>query len=112
MRFGCEVESFEHDASGVAVTVRDVDSGRKETWRAQYLVGCDGGRSTIRRGLGIDFGGEDALMDVFFVGQVTSIYMRIPAIEQFVGHRRAWMYLTVNPTRAASSFRSTARTSS
>ncbi len=52
---GCEVTGFEQDDDGVDVQLSD---GR--TLRAQYLVGCDGGRSLVRKQAGIDFPGWDA----------------------------------------------------
>lgn len=53
--YDSEVTAFEQDASGVDVKLAD---GR--SIRTQYLVGCDGGRSLIRRLAGIDFPGWDA----------------------------------------------------
>jgi 3-(3-hydroxy-phenyl)propionate hydroxylase len=53
IRRGCEVVGFAQDDSGVDVEL----SG--DTLRAEYLVGCDGGRSLIRRAAGIDFSGFD-----------------------------------------------------
>ena len=50
-----EVTGFAQDDSGVDVEVSD---GRP--LRAQYLVGCDGGRSAVRKAAGIDFVGWDA----------------------------------------------------
>ena len=50
-----EVTGFTAHEAGVEVELSD---GR--TLSAQYLVGCDGGRSVIRRGAGIDFPGWDA----------------------------------------------------
>src|SRR5215471_8380657 len=50
-----EVVGFEQDEHGVDV---DVSDGTR--LRAQYLVGCDGGRSIVRKGAGIDFVGWDA----------------------------------------------------
>ncbi len=50
-----EVTGFVQDDSGVDVTLDDGTS-----LRAQYLVGCDGGRSVIRKTAGIDFAGWDA----------------------------------------------------
>jgi 2-polyprenyl-6-methoxyphenol hydroxylase-like FAD-dependent oxidoreductase len=47
-----EVTGFVQDASGVDVAL---DDGR--SLRAQYLVGCDGGRSLVRKTAGIDFPG-------------------------------------------------------
>ena len=50
--YGCEVTGFGQDDTGVDVELSDAGS-----LRAQYLVGCDGGRSVIRRAAGIDFPG-------------------------------------------------------
>ena len=49
-----EVTGFEQDESGVDVTLSD---GR--SLRAEYLVGCDGGRSLVRKAAGIEFLGWD-----------------------------------------------------
>ena len=56
VRFGCELVSFEQDAQGVTATVKS--HGKTETIRADYLVGCDGGGSTVRKQLGIKLKGE------------------------------------------------------
>ncbi len=50
-----DVTGFAQDDEGVRVELSD---GR--SLRAQYLVGCDGGRSTVRKAAGIDFPGWDA----------------------------------------------------
>jgi 3-(3-hydroxy-phenyl)propionate hydroxylase len=50
-----EVTSFTQDDSGVTIEVSDGQS-----LQAAYLVGCDGGRSLIRKIAGIDFPGLDA----------------------------------------------------
>jgi 2-polyprenyl-6-methoxyphenol hydroxylase-like FAD-dependent oxidoreductase len=55
VHYGCEVTGFAQDDSGV-----DVELSEGETLRAQYLVGCDGGRSLIRRAANIEFPGWDA----------------------------------------------------
>src|SRR5687767_1062969 len=49
-----EVTGFTQDGTGVDVQVSDGTD-----LRAQYLVGCDGGRSVIRKAAGIDFPGWD-----------------------------------------------------
>jgi len=57
IRRGCEVTGFAQDEAGVAVEMSD-----GESLRAEYLVGCDGGRSVIRKAAGIEFTGWDASM--------------------------------------------------
>src|SRR5262245_45695031 len=51
---GCDVTGFTQDHTGVDIALSD---GR--SLRAKYLVGCDGGRSLIRKQAGIDFVGWD-----------------------------------------------------
>jgi 2-polyprenyl-6-methoxyphenol hydroxylase-like FAD-dependent oxidoreductase len=51
---GCEVTGFMQDESGVDVALSDGPS-----LRAEYLVGCDGGRSLVRKAAGIEFAGWD-----------------------------------------------------
>src|SRR5207249_2143240 len=53
-RRGCEVVGFAQDDAGV-----DVELSGDTSLRAEYLVGCDGGRSLIRKAAGIDFPGWD-----------------------------------------------------
>jgi 2-polyprenyl-6-methoxyphenol hydroxylase-like FAD-dependent oxidoreductase len=54
IRYGCEVTGFAQDDTGVDVGLSDGQS-----LRAQYLVGCDGGRSLIRKAAGVEFPGWD-----------------------------------------------------
>jgi 3-(3-hydroxy-phenyl)propionate hydroxylase len=51
---GREVTSFAQDDAGVDVKLSDGQS-----LRTKYLVGCDGGRSLIRKAAGIEFPGSD-----------------------------------------------------
>jgi 2-polyprenyl-6-methoxyphenol hydroxylase-like FAD-dependent oxidoreductase len=52
--YGIEVTGFAQDDTGVDVQLSDGHS-----LRAEYLVGCDGGRSLIRKAAGIEFPGWD-----------------------------------------------------
>ena len=54
---GREVTGFAQDDTGV-----DVDVSDGQRLRAQYLVGCDGGRSLVRKAAGIEFPGWDPSM--------------------------------------------------
>ena len=51
---GREVTGFAQDGTGVDVKLSD-----GQPLRAEYLVGCDGGRSLIRKAAGIEFPGWD-----------------------------------------------------
>ena len=61
---GREVLGFDQDDTGVDVELKD-----GTTLRAEYLVGCDGGRSLIRKTAGIDFPGWDPTTS-FLIAQV------------------------------------------
>ncbi len=54
IHYGSEVTGFAQDDTGV-----DVELSDGEPLRARYLVGCDGGRSPIRKAAGIEFPGWD-----------------------------------------------------
>ena len=53
IRRGCAVEGFEQSDDGVIVRAGG------EAFRGGWLVGCDGGRSTVRKMAGIDFAGTE-----------------------------------------------------
>jgi len=55
IHYGREVTGFTQDEDGV-----DVECSDGRSLRAQYLAGCDGGRSLIRKEAGIEFPGWDA----------------------------------------------------
>ena len=74
LRHRCRFEAFAQDADGVTATVRDLDTDRAETVRARYMVACCGGRSPIRRQLGIPLGEEGVL------GYPVSIFFRAEAL--------------------------------
>src|SRR2546423_12491527 len=55
VRFGAGVTGVAQEAGGVRVTV--AGSGGEEQHAFDYAIGCDGGRSTRRKSLDIDFEG-------------------------------------------------------
>jgi 2-polyprenyl-6-methoxyphenol hydroxylase-like FAD-dependent oxidoreductase len=61
---GREVTGFAQDDTGV-----DVELSDGQSVRAPYLVGCDGGRSLIRKAAGIEFPGWDPTMS-WLIAQV------------------------------------------
>jgi len=89
VRRGCAVAGFAQDDEGVTVELAD---GRQ--LRARYLVGCDGGRSTVRQLLGVGFPGEpsrtETLMGEMEVGAPQEeIAAKVTKISQT--HQPFWL---------------------
>jgi 2-polyprenyl-6-methoxyphenol hydroxylase-like FAD-dependent oxidoreductase len=98
LRYQVELESFVQDEGAVVATLRDRQSGRLETMRAQHLIGCDGFDSTVRNLLGIEIRGEA------HIDWSMTIYLRIPTLPSrhgmtyryvFVGPEGTWSFLTL-----------------
>ena len=64
IRRGCELVGLNQDEHGVTALLADGTQ-----LRSRYLVGCDGGRSTVRKLLGVDFPGEPSRVDTL-LGEV------------------------------------------
>ncbi len=78
VQYDCALESFTQDAAGVTAVVRN-GNGSSSTIRAAYMVGCDGGSSTVRRQLGIKLSGEANLLQLRqALYYCEDLYERIP----------------------------------
>jgi 2-polyprenyl-6-methoxyphenol hydroxylase-like FAD-dependent oxidoreductase len=98
LRFGFEVTDFTQDADGVTLNAQSIKAGRNECWRTDYLVGCDGGRSFVRRSLGIRFAGEETLQQAYFGGRMFASYLRAPTLYRDVLKDRAcFQHWAINP---------------
>jgi 2-polyprenyl-6-methoxyphenol hydroxylase-like FAD-dependent oxidoreductase len=87
------IEDFEQDGSVVRATALDLDRGETFSIRCHYLVGCDGGKSTVRRRIGANLEGTPV------VQRVQSTYLRAPELYDRLQGKKAWMYLALNPRR-------------
>lgn len=98
LRFGWRVDGFDEGTAHISLACVHQESGRREEWHAAYLVGCDGGRSSIRQKLGIRYEGFENLKQAFFGGKMVSTYLRAPTLyRDFLGGKRSWQYWIVNP---------------
>jgi 2-polyprenyl-6-methoxyphenol hydroxylase-like FAD-dependent oxidoreductase len=80
IRRGCELVGLSQDEDGVTAGLADGTQ-----LRARYLVGCDGGRSTVRKLLGIGFPGEPATVETLLGEmQVTADAAAIAAANEEV----------------------------
>ena len=64
IRRGCELAGLSQDDGGVSAGLAD-----GAQLRSRYLVGCDGGRSTVRKLLGVGFPGEPTRVETL-LGEV------------------------------------------
>jgi hypothetical protein len=110
VRRGWRAEGFIQDESRVYLTVRPAGGGRREegadhatrtdgrpvTVRGAFLVGCDGGSSTVRRQLGIRYAGEGPLGTSLFGGPMISAHLRIPGLRARLAGREFWQGWSVN----------------
>ena len=97
MRFGWRCLGYREDAEGVNVEIESVASGARETLRAAYVVGCDGGHSVIRRQLGIKYGGEVLAPQPYGTGATISTHLRAPALyARGLLKRKCWQHWIVN----------------
>ena len=69
-----EFEDLNQDETGITAAVHDLNNGARSQIRAKYLVGCDGGRSTVRRAIGATLSGTAV------VQRVQSSYIRAPGL--------------------------------
>src|SRR3954452_22541622 len=88
-----ELEGFEQSDTGIVATVRDLDSGEPAQIAASFLVGCDGGRSSVRRAIGAKLEGDAVIQ------RVQATFIRAPDLIARQRGERAWMTNAVNPRR-------------
>jgi 2-polyprenyl-6-methoxyphenol hydroxylase-like FAD-dependent oxidoreductase len=89
VRYRTSLESFRQDSEKVVADVADTQTGQRETIEADYVVGCDGGRSTVRQQLGIQ------LQGVFAQGMNVAVLFRSPILS-LTPHGPAVMYQIIN----------------
>ncbi|WP_175410990.1 rifampin monooxygenase [Streptomyces sp. TRM64462] len=118
IRRGREVAGLSQDEDGVTVELAD---GTR--LRSRYLVGCDGGRSTVRKRLGVGFPGEPARVETLLgdmevtedpatvaavVEEVRKTQLRFGAIADVDGNEG--LYRIIVPAEEVSEDRTTAPT--
>ncbi|MCW2831899.1 MAG: hypothetical protein JWP31_2591 [Aeromicrobium sp.] len=89
IRYETSVVSFAEGDRGVTVTLRGAD-GTEGDIVADYLVGCDGAGSTVRRGLGIPFEGKT-------LDHSVSIVVKVDRLEKYHDYGRAERFLFLGP---------------
>ena len=93
-----QVTAFEQDDSGVMATALNLDTGEPIRFRCEYLVGCDGGSSFVRKAIGARLEGTPIIQ------KVQSTFIRAPALLDRIPRPLAWCYYAVNPRRCGTVF--------
>ncbi|MEE4494070.1 FAD-dependent monooxygenase [Streptomyces sp. BE230] len=89
LRFGARVTGLQQEPDRVVLTAEDAEG--THTWHARYAVGADGGRSFVRRSLGISYRGEGALDQDVLGRRATAAHLRVPTLyRDFLKDRAAW----------------------
>jgi 2-polyprenyl-6-methoxyphenol hydroxylase-like FAD-dependent oxidoreductase len=93
-----EAESFVQDDAGVTATLRDLETGERRKLTARYLVGCDGGKSEIRKAIGAKLHGDAV------VQKVQSTFIRAPSLLGLMKEKPAWATFSTNPRRSGNMY--------
>jgi 2-polyprenyl-6-methoxyphenol hydroxylase-like FAD-dependent oxidoreductase len=88
-----QVERFDQGADYVQAYARDLDGGSDIEIVAEYLIGCDGGRSMVRKAIGSRLTGTEV------VQRVQSTYIHAPQLKDMIVQKPAWMTMSLNPRR-------------
>jgi 2-polyprenyl-6-methoxyphenol hydroxylase-like FAD-dependent oxidoreductase len=91
LRYETELVSFEQRDDCVRALLKNSVLGREEEVDASYLVGCDGGSSSVRQGLGIKMSGSPALT------YTTNVIFRCPGLEKLHSKPLAYRYIFIGP---------------
>lgn len=95
-RFGWDCVNWQDQGDKVRVQMVEVSTSQPAEVECQYLVGCDGGQSIVRKNLGIRYSGE-AYRDQAYAGGLTaSAFIRAPDLYKTAIHKLCWQYSVVN----------------
>lgn len=101
LRFGWRVEAISQDAEAVHVQARDLAANGSVGFRADYAIGCDGPRSTVREALGIRYLGIGSEDRDFMGGRMLAVHIDAPQFYRSIGVRQSWQHWALNRERFA-----------
>ena len=88
-----EISDLTQDEQGVTASAVDLDGGTRSSIACDYLVGCDGASSFVRKSIGSEFVGSPVLQ------YAQSSYIRAPQLRGLLPAKPAWLYFSLNPRR-------------
>ena len=88
------IKESTQDADQVIATAENLDNGEKTRICCQFLIGCDGARSNVRKLIGAKFEGDPV------VQRVQSSFIRAPDLIKLQQESPAWATFSLNPRRS------------
>lgn len=95
VRFSQRLESFRREGAGVVAEIRNLANDKTYQVSAKHLVGADGGRSTIRRELGIRYEGEGGVARQMMGGAMLATLFEVLPNQDWLTIDTAWQYWVV-----------------
>ena len=96
---GHRVTEVSNNPDYVLLNVENVKTGSVQRFKFLYVVGCDGARSSIRKGVGISHEGITDEERHFMGGQMLATRLNAPAFYDILQGERAWQHLAMNHQR-------------
>ncbi len=93
LNLGHDVTDLREQEDSVTATVRTADDEAHEIV-CQYLIGCDGGSSLVRKRMGARLTGDEV------VQRVQSSFIHAPGLTAAMRGGEAWSMLCINPRRS------------
>lgn len=93
-----QVVDLVQDENGVVATLLDLETQQHKPLRVQYVVGCDGGSSFVRKKIGAKLEGTEVIQ------RVQSTHIRAPQLASLLPGKPAWCYYSVNTRRCGTVF--------
>lgn len=98
IKFAHELTEFQDQGHRVRALIKSHDTGAAHEVFCDWLIGCDGAHSTVRKGLGIRYSGESKVKRRIFGGTMKATYFRSPDLANHLkGVPRGHMLWTMNP---------------
>src|SRR5215471_17948207 len=91
LQYGTELIDLEQESDRVTATVRDAATGATHTITSSYLIGTDGGSSTVRERLGITMSGNPALT------YTTNVIFRCADFSTLHDKGKAYRFIFIGP---------------
>ncbi|PBC51545.1 FAD-dependent oxidoreductase [Rhodococcus sp. ACPA1] len=91
IRYRTELVSFQDHGEYVTAILRNRDNDQEYAVEADYLVGCDGGGSTVRTAIGVQMSGEGTLT------YTSNAVFRCDGLEELHNKKPAYRYIFIGP---------------